>query len=209
MLVIVDLFSLKVYAYSMKSRKKILQKLKLFYDDVRKKRKGKRMRLQVANELQQVKTKDLNDINNVEMSTSAVRGGKDSAAEQKIRELKTRIAKINAQKLKISPTKIIEKSVENMNLRPSKKYGLPPEDVERRALSNEHFKTIFKMKRTQKTQRLHHRLDDYDKKRYSFKRKQLNADLFIGERIYVLAERIKKKSTRRKFYKQSVQNNFF
>ena len=143
------------------------------------------------------------------MFTSAVTGGKAFAAEQKIRESKTRIAKINAQKLKISPTKIIEKSVENMNLRPSKKYGLPPEDVERRALSNEHFKTIFKMKRTQKTQRLHRRLDDYDKKRYSFKRKQLNADLFIGERIYVLAERIKKKSTRRKFYKQSVQNNFF
>ena len=54
-LVIVDLFSSQVYAYSMKSRKQILQKLKLFYDDVRNKRKGKRMRLQVDNEFQQVK----------------------------------------------------------------------------------------------------------------------------------------------------------
>ena len=39
-LVIVDLFPSKVYAYSMKSRKQILQKLKLF-SDVRNKRKGK------------------------------------------------------------------------------------------------------------------------------------------------------------------------
>ena len=168
-LVIVDLFSSKVYTYSIKFRKQILQKLKLFYDDVRNKRKGKRMRLQVNNEFQQVKIKDLNSSNHVEMFTSAVRGGKAFAAEQTIIELKTRIAKINAQKLKISPTKIIEKSVANMNLRPSKKYGLPPEDVERR-LSNERFKTIFNMKRIGKTQRLHCRLDDYDKERYSFKK---------------------------------------
>ena len=80
----------------MKSRKKILQKVGLFYDDVRNKRKGKGMRLQVDNKVQQVKIKDLNDINNVEMFTFAVRGGKAFPAEQKIRELKTRIAKINA-----------------------------------------------------------------------------------------------------------------
>ena len=58
------------------------------------------MRLQVDNEFQQVKIKNLNDINNVEMFMSAVRGGKAFATKQKIRELKTKIAKINAQKLK-------------------------------------------------------------------------------------------------------------
>ena len=50
------------------------------------------------------------------MFTTSVRGGKAFAAEQKIRELKTRILKINAQKLKISPSKIIEVSTLNMNL---------------------------------------------------------------------------------------------
>ena len=105
-LVIVDLYSSKVYTYTMKSRKQILQKMKIFYDEVRSKRKGKRMRLQVDNEFQQVKTKDLNDKNNVEMFTSSVRGGKAFAAEQKIRELKTRVSKLKAQKLKISPAKI-------------------------------------------------------------------------------------------------------
>ena len=68
---------------------------------LRVKEKNKRMRFQVDNEFQQVKIKDLNDENNVEMFTSTVKGGKAFAAEQKIRELKTRISKLNAQKLKI------------------------------------------------------------------------------------------------------------
>ena len=155
----------------MKSRKQIPQKVKTFDNDVRNKIKDKRMRLQIDGEFQQVKVKDLNDINNVEMFTSAIRGGEAFAAEQKIRELKTRIAKINAQKLKISPTKIIEMSTANMNIRPSEKYGIAPEEIEQRALSNEHFKTIFNMKRIEKTQGLHRSLDDFDKKKYSLKKK--------------------------------------
>ena len=54
-----------------------------YYDEVRSKRKGKRMRLQVDNGFQQVKIKNLNDENNVDMFTSSVRGGKAFAAEQK------------------------------------------------------------------------------------------------------------------------------
>ena len=84
---------LNIYTYTMRSRKQILQKLKLFYDDVRNERKGKRMRLQVDNEFQQVKIKDLNDQNNVEMFTTAVRGGKAFAAEQKIRQFQNLMLK--------------------------------------------------------------------------------------------------------------------
>ena len=81
MLVIVDLYLSEVYTYQMKSRKQILQKIKLFYDEVKNKRKGKRMRLQVDKEFQQVRIKDLNDLNNVDMFTTSVRGGKAFAAE--------------------------------------------------------------------------------------------------------------------------------
>ena len=118
------------------------------------------MRLQVNNEFRQVKIKRLNDENNVEMSTTAVRGGKAFAAEQKIRELKTKIFKLNTQKLKISPNKIIEASTANMNLKKSLKYDLSPEEIERQSLTGERFKTIFNMHRIEKTQGLHHRLDD-------------------------------------------------
>ena len=53
------------------------------------------MRLQVDNEFQQVKIHDLNNQNNVEMFTTSIREDKAFAAEQKIRELKTRVAKLN------------------------------------------------------------------------------------------------------------------
>ena len=42
-LVLVDLFSSKVYTYPMKSRKQIRQKLEQFYRDVQSKRKGKKL----------------------------------------------------------------------------------------------------------------------------------------------------------------------
>ena len=87
----------------MKSTKQIRQKLEQFYRDVRSKRKGKKLKLQVNKEFQQVKIKDLKDLNNVEMFSTSLRGGKTFAAEQKIRKLKTRIGKLHGQKLKISP----------------------------------------------------------------------------------------------------------
>ena len=80
-LVVVDLHSSKIYVYPMRSRKQILQKMKLFYDEVKNKIKNKTMRLQVNNEFQQVKIKELHDQNNVKMFTTSVRGGKAFAAK--------------------------------------------------------------------------------------------------------------------------------
>ena len=120
-LVVADLYSSKVYVYLMRSRKQILQKMKMLYDEIKSERKNKRMRLQVDNEFQQVKIKDLSDENNVEMFTSSVGGEKAFAAKQKTRELKNRIAKLSAQKLKITSTKIIQISTLNMNKMKSEK----------------------------------------------------------------------------------------
>ena len=66
------------------------------------------------------------------MFTTSVRGGKAFAAEQKIWELKTTISKLNAQKLRIPPTKIILNLAVNMNNVPSEKYGLTPEETEKK-----------------------------------------------------------------------------
>ena len=164
------------------------------------------MRFQVDQEFQQVKIKDLNELNNVNMFSRSLRGGKAFAAEQKIRELKTRIAKLKSQKLKISPKKIIEISTANMNIRPSAKYGFSPEEVEKRALESERFKVLYNMHRLEKTNKINQRQDRYNKKKCMRKRKRLRENLNIGEKVYILAERTKKKSSPGKFYKQSVQN---
>ena len=43
------------------------------------------MRLQIDKEFEKVKIKDLNEMNNVKMFTTSVRGGKAFAVEQKIK----------------------------------------------------------------------------------------------------------------------------
>ena len=88
--------------------------MKSFYDELKNKMKNKTMRLQANNELQQVKIKPLNEENNMKMFKTSIRGWKVFASVQKIGELKTRISKLNAQKLKISPTKIILNFAANM-----------------------------------------------------------------------------------------------
>ena len=93
----------------------MLQKLNQFYGEIKSKRKKKTMWLQLGNNFEQVKIKDLNDNYGVEMFTTAVMGGKTFAAKQKIRELKSRIAKLSALKMKVPPKNVILQSAENMN----------------------------------------------------------------------------------------------
>ena len=77
------------------------------------------------------------------MFTSSVRGGKGFVAEQKIRELKSTIAKLNALKLKVPPTKIKTTSAENMNGVFNGKFEISPNDVEKKSLSSGKFRTFF------------------------------------------------------------------
>ena len=65
-LLIVDLFTSKIYAYPMKNRSLIAKKLNLFYKDIKSKRTGK-MRLQMDLEFNQNHIKKLNNDFNVEM----------------------------------------------------------------------------------------------------------------------------------------------
>ena len=157
----------------MRSRKQISQRLEQFYEQVKDKRNGKEMKLQVDQKFQQLKIKDLNKQNNVKMFSTSLRGSKAFAAEQKIRELKTRISKLKSQKLKITPNKILEISTKNMNIQPSRKYGISPDEVESRALESEKFRTFFNMHRIEKTGKLNIRMDRCDRKKYLNKRKKL------------------------------------
>ena len=108
--------------------------------------------------------------------------------------------------MKVTPTKIITTSPENMNSVLNEKYGLSPNEIEKKPLSSERFRTLYNFHRIERTKKLHDRQDRYDKKKYGSKRKKLRENLNIGEKDLVLAERIRKKSAPGKVYKQSVQN---
>ena len=161
-MLIVDLYSSKVYVYPIRSRKQILQNLEQFYVDVQNKRKNQNTWLQVDNEFQQVKMKDLNDKYNVTMFTTSLRGEKAFAAEQKIRELKGGISKVKAisdkNKAKIPAVTIIKQSARNMNDVKSEKYGISPNDIEEK----------FNNKK-----KISDRLDKYNQRKYATKKKEL------------------------------------
>ena len=57
-----------------------------------------------------------------------------------------------------------------MNIQPSKKYGISPDEVESRALKIEKFTTLYNMHRIEKTGKLNIRMDRYDQKKYSKKK---------------------------------------
>ena len=65
--------------------------------------------------------------------------------------------------------------------------------------------TLIQYKTVNKT---HKGLDKYENKLY-FRKKKLREDLAIGEKVLLLAERIKNKSAPGKSYKSSVQNISF
>ena len=75
-LLLVDLFTSKVYVYGMKNRSLIPLKLEKFYKEVASKRKNKKMRLKTDLELKQKKIIALNKKYNVDMISTAVRSGK-------------------------------------------------------------------------------------------------------------------------------------
>ena len=95
-LLLVDLFTSKVYICGMKNRSLIPLKLERFYKKVANKPKNKKMRLQTGLEFKQKNFYDLNKKYNIDMFLTAVRGGKAFAAKQKLRELKKRLSRLLA-----------------------------------------------------------------------------------------------------------------
>ena len=91
---------------------------------------------------------------------------------------------------------IIKQSAKNMNNVKSEKYGISPnvneEEEEEKSLSSQRFRTLFNFKRIERSKNVSGRLDKYSRKNYIAKKKKLCNKLDVGEKVLVLAERIKK-----------------
>ena len=210
-LVCVDLFTSKIYVYTMKVRKNLGSKLEIFYKEIQKKRlNNEKMRLQTDQEFQQNEIKKLNRKYNVEMFSTRLRGGKAFAAEQKIRELKKVIFKTKKryklQKKKINSREIIKKAVENLNRINSEKYGLSPDIIEKKSLESEYFKEIYDFHRLVKVTKGINRYERYNEKLDKKQKRKLREPLNINEKVLVLAERIKKKDAPKFLFKSTTEN---
>ena len=85
-LLIVDLFTSKIYVCPMKNRSLLGKELAILYENIQPKRTGK-MRLQTDLEFKQNQIKKINNEFNADMFHTKVHGGKAIAAEQKNRTI--------------------------------------------------------------------------------------------------------------------------
>ena len=213
-LLCVDLFTSKVYVYTLRSKNNLFKKLEEFYKEIDSKRIEKeKMRLQVDLEFQQNKIKKLNEKYNVEMFTTKNRGGKAYAAEQKIREFKKILFRIkktyNRLKKRLNSGKLIKKTVQNMNNTKSVKYGLEPEVIERQSLTDENFKERYDFYRLNQVTKAFRRYKQHDINVDLRRKKKLREPLTIGERVLILASRLKKKDAPGALYKSTTENKPF
>ena len=214
-LLCVDLFTSKIYVYTMRKKSNLSQKLELFYKEIQPKRdSGERMRLQTDQEFQQNENKKLNLKYNVEMFSSTICGGKAFVAEQKIREFKKilfkskKLHKVTKSGQRLDSKKLIKKAVENMNKTNSQKYGLPPETVEQKTRSDV-FREIYdfhRIVRVSKDAERYKRHDVRQDKKLISQRKQLREPLIEGEKVLVLAKRLKKKDAPGVLFKSTTEN---
>ena len=213
-LLCVDLFTSKVYIYTLRTKNNLFKKLEEFYEEIDIKRvKNEKMRLQVDLEFQQNKIKELNKKYNVEMFTTKNRGGKAYAAEQKIREFKKILFKIkktyNRLKKILNSAKLIKKTVQDMNNTKSIKYGFEPELVERQTLTDENYKERYDFHRLNQITKAFKRYKQHDLTVDFKRKKKLRDPLTIGERVLILASRLKKKDAPGVLYKSTTENKPF
>ena len=194
----------------MKKRHLLKNKMELFYQEVNNKRKDKRMRLQTDLEFQQIEIKRLNKKYDVEMFSTKLRGGKAFAAEQKIREFKKMLLKVKdlykKNKKQIKPNEIFKKVTTNINKTKTQKYEIEPEEVEKNALFDDNYREKFDFYRPEKVGKHAAR---HNLKKDIQQPKKLRDPLSIGEKVLMLAERLKKKDTPGRLYKSTIQNKPF
>lgn len=93
-------------------------------------------------------------------------GWESNCSRTKIRKLKSRIAKFKAisdkNKAKIPPTTIFKSSTKNMNIVKSEKYGTSLNEIEKKSLTSERFKTLFNFERIKGLKIICDRLDKYN-----------------------------------------------
>ena len=213
-LVCVDLFTSKVYVYTMRTKNNLAKKMEEFYKEIDFKRvKNEKMRLQVDLEFQQNKIKEINQKYNVEMFSSKNRGGKAYVAEQKIREFKKILFRIKKTykrlKKRLNSAKLIKKTAQNMNNTKSIKYGLEPEVIEKQSLTDDNFREKYDFYRLKQVTKAFKRYKKHDVNIDLKRKKKLREPLTIGERVLILASRLKKKDAPGVLYKSTTENKPF
>ena len=185
-----------------------------FYEEIETKRDSKeQMRIKTDLEFRQREIQKLNQKYNVLMFHTKIRGGKAFDAEQKIREFKKILQKSkrmheSTSTKRTEPKKIIQSATNNLNSN-SQKYGVLPNFVEENAEQDEKFCKIYDIYRLVKVQKYAKRYKLNDIRQNDKKHKKIREPLAVGEKVFVLPERLKKEDAPGIFYKSTTENKPF
>ena len=148
------------------------------------------------------------------MFSTKLPGAKAFAAEQKIRESKKLLFKskrlLKATKTgRLDPRKLIRNAVQNMNNVNSQKYGVPLKTVEKKPLEDVKFREVYDFHRMVRVSRDAERYKRNDIRFDKKTRKNLRSPLTVGEKVLVLAQRLRKKDAPGNLYKSTTENISF
>ena len=112
---------------------------------------------------------------------------------------------------RITPNKLIEKGAFNLNNTRSAKYKYSPEQIEEKAFDpdrGKYFQEIYDSHRLIKVKENRDRTGKFDAK-IDKPKKRLRDPLVIGEKVLVLAGRLRKQDAPGRLYKSTTQNKSF
>ena len=110
------------------------------------------------------------------------------------------------------PNELIEKGTFNLNNIRSAKYVFSPEQIEEKSLDPEkrqQFREMYNFSRLWRIKEAQGRSERYAKNPDARKKRRLRDPLDIGEKVLVLAERLKKKDAPDVLYKSTTENRLF
>ena len=103
---------------------------------------------------------------------------------------------------RIEPKKLIHRATNNLNSIASQKCGVLPNFVEENMQQGEKFRGIYDFYMLVKVQKYAERFKRNDIRQDDEKRKKLREPLVVGEKVFVPAERLKKKRCARCFLEE-------
>ena len=123
------------------------------------------MRLQTDQEFNQNETAEINRKYKFLHYNSKLNERRVMDAEQKIRELKSHPRNFKkGKKGNLKPNEALKKITNNMNMLSTRKYRVPPEEVEKESLESEECKLDYDIKRLKKFDKDAARYSRYGKK---------------------------------------------
>ena len=110
-------------------------------------------------------------------------------------QIQKTLSKSKKVQKQIDAKKLIQKATDNLNSVMSGQYSYPPEKIEVKSLKNDQFRDIYDFYRLIKGKQNSEKVERMELKKDRFNKRKLRVSLVLGEKVLVLARRVKRRCT--------------